>query len=942
MAVTASPGIRQVACPAHEILGRAARDVVERGRPLLPDLTQAVLLVPDLHAAGDVARALRAAAGVPALLLPRITTLERWASEVPLDRPLASRTAREALLYRELEKRAWLQSADLWAVSGELVGLFDDLTRFNVTLPAGLQDFNRQLEQAYRARTGESLTFEARLVHELWHALAGATGDADAEAAYHLRLAQLATGASLPLYALGLGRLAPSEERFLQQYARRVPVQVYRADPEAPGNPVMQALAAAWPRQADPPGLLSRALALKSSHPQSPLAGRLRIIGAAGGEQEAQAVDVTVREWLLAGKRRIAIVVQDRLVARRARALLERAQVLVKDEAGWAFSTTSAATAIGRWLDVAGGDCYHRDLLDFMKSPFAFHDWPREARRAVVWRLEGYVREASVVSGLTQFIQLAEDRKDAEARQMLARIRQGAGMLGRGKRTLARWLGALVASLEEIGVRDGLAADSAGAQLLELLERLARDLAGDGLTVSFTDWRRWLARQLEAATFRDSGIDSPVVFTSLAATRLRSFDAVLILGADAAHLPGPDPVSMFFNQGVRAELALPTWAERVREMEDQLAALIAGGSPVVATWQCRLGGEQNLLSPLLERLNALHAMAYRQSLDDFDFLARLPAAEVRAGGEALPVSAARAPAPASPAWLPRRISASGYNSLVACPYQFYARYLLGLAQLDEVQELIEKKDYGNAVHGVLTEFHRAHPRVSSLDPDVAAGELERLSDAAFAADVARNYLAQAWLARWKALIPKYLEWQRQREGEGWTWQAGEVHRAIEVTTPRGRTVTLHGRLDRVDARAQPPAVSHQASGASSAATAAGNPSLVTHHPSPEFAVIDYKTRAQKALRDALELPGEDVQLAVYALLWTAPVTAAMFLSIDRDDVAPVALEGDLPGVVEETRARLAAMLDALADGARLPAQGIDAVCTYCEVRGLCRKDHWHD
>jgi len=43
-------------------------------------------------------------------------------------------------------------------------------------------------------------------------------------------------------------------------------------------------------------------------------------------EQEAQAADVQVRRWLLAGKTSIAVVVQDRLVARRLRALLERAQ----------------------------------------------------------------------------------------------------------------------------------------------------------------------------------------------------------------------------------------------------------------------------------------------------------------------------------------------------------------------------------------------------------------------------------------------------------------------------------------------------------------------------------------------------------------------------------------------------------------------------------------
>ena len=191
----------------------------------------------------------------------------------------------------------------------------------------------------------------------------------------------------MPLYALGLARLAPSETRFLERYAERAPVRVFETDPEADSNAVTRTLAAAWPREGAADGLRARGHALISAHPQSALAGRLRIVGAVSAEQEAQVVDATVREWLLAGKRRIAIVVQDRLVARRARALLERAQVLVKDEVGWAFSTTSAATAIGRWLDVAGGDCYHRDLLDLLKSPFVFHDWGREARRRAVWRL---------------------------------------------------------------------------------------------------------------------------------------------------------------------------------------------------------------------------------------------------------------------------------------------------------------------------------------------------------------------------------------------------------------------------------------------------------------------------------------------------------------------------------------------------------------------------
>jgi ATP-dependent helicase/nuclease subunit B len=918
-------GLVRVPCAPHALVARAAQTIVNGGRARLPDLSHAVVLIPDLHAAPDVAGALREAAGMPALLLPRISTLAQWASTAPIGLAVASRPAREALLYRELAQRGWLKSADLWAVCGELASLFDELTRYSAALPADFAEFNRQLERAYRARAGESLTFEARLVHELWHVLARVTGEADPEVAHQLGLARLAEIASAPLYAVGLARLAPAEERFLERYATRQPVRCFVADPVAGANAVERALAAAWPREPNPAGLLDRARGLKAEHSASPLAARLRIIEAASAEQEAQAVDVTVREWLLAGRKRIAVVVQDRLVARRARALLERAQVMVKDEAGWAFSTTTAATAIGRWLDVAGGDCYHRDLLDLMKSPFAFHDWPREARRGAVWRLEGYVREDGVIAGLSNFIKLAEERNDAEVRQMLARIRGGVGVLGRGSRPIARWLSALLTSLEQIGVREGLAADSAGDQLLELLTRLGQELAADALMVNFTEWRRWLARHLEAETFRDRAIESPVVFTSLPATRLRRFDAVLLLGCDAAHLPGPDPVSLFFNQGVRAELRLPTWPERVREIEDQLVELLASCSAVVMTCQSTLGGEPNPRSPQLERLAAVHRLAYESDLVDRALPARLADSGVSVRSARTVIEPTRRPAPpASAALLPRWISASAYNSLMACPYQFHARYLLGLAELDDVQEMIEKKDYGQLVHGVLAAFHRAHARVAALDPGAAERELADLSERAFAPVVARNYLAQAWLARWKALIPAYLDWQREREAEGWTFKAGEVQKEIELTTPRGNALALRGRIDRIDVRA--PAGDQQSEKQADS--------------SFESAVVDYKTRDPGKLRKSLALPGEDVQLPVYALLWGAPVAEALFLSLDRDGVGAVELEGDVDALAETVRARLGELFDALCAGARLPAQGVEEVCEYCEARGLCRRNHW--
>ncbi|MBM3342739.1 MAG: hypothetical protein FJY56_11605 [Betaproteobacteria bacterium] len=889
----------------------AASEIVNRHRAALPDLRGTVIVIPDLHAAADVARALRVAAQTPVLLLPRITTLRQWAGEIPLDKPLQSRAAREALLYGALADQTSLGDADRWAIAGELLALFDELTRHAVTLPQSAAEFARQLERAYRARQNRSFEFEAALVHELWHLMAKGTRELDAEAAYPLRLAQIAATATSPLYAVGLRQLAPSEKKFFDAYARRAPVVQFNA--HADDNDAIGAtLATAWPPAESTDGLLARAHKLHAAFPDSALAQRLSLFGAADPEQEARAVDVQVRDWLLAGKQRIAVIALDRVTARRARALLERAGVLVRDESGWPMATTSAATVLARWLDVVSGDAWHHDLLDLMKSPFAFHDWPREARKLAVWRLERYVRKASVLSGIANFIALAEQHNDVEVRQLLARVQRAQHAIPRTRRTIARWLDALTASLTEIGVIDGWRADSAGTQVFDFIEFFKTGLRDNTLALPFAEWRRWLTRQLEAASFVESAVTSPVIFTHLAATPLRSFDAALVLGCDARHLSSANDAPLFFNQSVRVQLGLPTRQDEARDSEALLAQLIAATPRVVLSWQTHAGAEENLLAPPIERLIALNRCAYGDELAETRLPALLAHSALRCGdtSSVTPIMEPPAP-PAERALIPHAISASGYNTLIACPYQFHARYLLRLGQLDEVEELIDKSGYGRHVHEILTAFHTAHPRVSDVAADVAAMHLKAISDEVFARSVGRNALARAWLLRWKSLIPGYLEWQRARETEGWYWQVGEAARELIIRTPAGREFKLMGRLDRVDQRSD---------GA--------------------VAVVDYKTRSEQALRAALKTPGEDVQLPVYALLWGDAVAQASYVSMDRDEVTTVPLPGELDAQTDSARARLATAVDAMHEGRALPAQGAPSACAWCDMHGLCRRLHW--
>jgi ATP-dependent helicase/nuclease subunit B len=897
---------RKITCTEAELADRGAATVVAEHRDRLPDLRDAVVLIPDLHAVSGIAHALRRAAGVPALLLPRITTLAAWAESVPLAHKVAAPSLRAVTLYEALAGREWLKGADLWALARELGGLFDEMIRHNVALAENLGDFATRLEAAYQARPSTALKFEAQLVHELWWAMSRDADQLAPEAAYQLRLARLAQDAHLPLYAIGLTGLAPAEREFLDRYAQRAPVTVVEA---RPGDDAVSALlAAAWPEAPDA-DLRVRAQRLKLSHPAGSVITRIRVHAAASAEQEAQAIDVAVRTWRLAGRKSIAVVVQDRVVARRARALLERAAVLVSDEAGWALSTTSAATALGRWLDVVANDAYHQDLLDLLKSPFALHDMPRDARRHAVWRLERYVRDANVIAGLSNFAEIARRQGDAEVTAVIERVAAAVSALTTNRKPLAAWLAALDESLARIGVRAGLAADAAGEELLDLLSHLARELKDNRTLLTFAQWRRWLAGELEASTFRDRAVDSPVIFTYLAATRLRRFDAVLVCGCDAQHLPGPDPVFRFFNHAVRAELGLPTREAAVREMQSQLAALIATGGEVLFTWQRQLAGEDNLFSPLLERINVVHALAYGGELAPADI--ELVGAEVASPDAASLPAPAPAPHPgARVQLLPREFSASAYNSLIACPYQYYASYLLKLAELDEVQELIDKRDFGSLLHGVLAKFHQSFPALDGHSDDEAARALEAISEAAFRDAIADNYLARAWLLQWKALIPEYLQWQREREDKGWRWHAGEAKRSLDITTPKGLELTVIGRLDRIDV---------DGTGAAS--------------------VVDYKTGSAQMLRRKADGSGEDVQLPVYAMLWNGKVAQACFLALERNGVGEV-VQKELDVLVAANRDRIAALYDMLREGAAMPAHGTEAVCEYCTARGLCRKDHW--
>ncbi len=861
-----------------------------------PDFSTCLILVPHHHAAQAFRKALLALLPGRYLLPPRLLTLPQFAASAAIPDVVEADSLRLAQLHDFLAGSERLPRHVEWQAAQELLALVNDLDAESVTLDAAHLDAT---EGANRY-----LALEASLADAVWRALSN-SGQPGRQRLHALRLAWLAERAGQPLYCLGLAGLNGVEQAFLQTWQQHQPVITLPSVP--PDAARLALLQSAW--QGDEATLAQRgtefAEALTaSSMSSSPLTPGVFLLAEPGLEAAALAAEQVLIEWLSEGLREIALIAPDRLMARRLRALLERRGILVQDETGWAFATAAVSHVIERWLQLVGDAFAFNELLDLLKSPFVFADVEGQRLQAA-YELDEAYRRHGAPDRLAGHIALAKREGLHASLGLLLRIEQARSAWTPKRLPLAEWTRRLLASLAEISAEASLRADPVGAQLIQLLETLARDSAAHAQRYALADWRRWLFLHLEQATFADSGIASPIRLTHLAAAHTRDLDAAIVLGVGAAHLPGK-PVAAIFNDAVRNQLGLPGAREKETTARTAFTDLLARVPRVALVWQSEIDGEAAPLSPWLLQLEAFHHAAWGVGVG-------------RVGGPLAGRATFFRPQAAPPRvedWpcsdaVPTRISVSAWQSLVSCPYQFFARHLLRLNERDDVPEEMDKRDYGSLVHAILARFHIAHPRLSAHTPQDLIASLLQLSQEGFATAVAEAYLAGIWQQRWEQHIESYVAWALQREALGFLFESAETPFKREIEWAPGQTTRLEGRADRVDRN------------------------------DAALALLDYKTQSRQTLKKKLDPNAEDVQLTAYAWLVNASglVSQAGFVMLDEDKIDNLDWQDDLPAAAEAEGERLRAVLVGMAQGLPLLAQGAPQVCKWCEMRGLCRREH---
>ena len=943
-----------------------AQLLLERHHDQLPDLSQQFVL---FSYSGAVARFRRillkqaALGGHTALLPPYVGMLTTWALRYSSEnqQPL-TQTAREVLLNDLLgEFSVWSRQYDAWPLVDSLLSLFDELTRQACRLPDAPSKFRLQVSKNLPVEMDEASPFidEARLVHALW-------------VAWRARLAknhwqdpplQITDGLQrslneLPrdshLYLAGFTEFTRVELEWIKtlqaQGCLTLVLQGHgiegRDDPVArqwrelnitPEVPTLSDAYALFLNHAyahNANSLPQRARDQRTATPASPAIGRLTVHEAADAESEARAIDLQVRRWLLQSHRDIGIVTSDRKLARRVRALLERANVVLLDAGGWTLSTTSAATALARWLECLEQQFAHGPFLDLLKSPFLQLDLGRAKIDRLVPPFETYfVRERNISAGLDSYLFALDGGAELEVdtggdsvnalKRLLAGVKAAAATLtelihGHPKPALD-FLRALHDSLAKLGLTAGFEEDDAGRELLAVLEEMRVAAVHSGLRLSWTEFHQWLKRKMEQCRFHPPMKGRGVELMGFAESRLYHYDGLIIAGCLREHLPGSVGAPPYFNDMIRAELGLPSLARRYASKFHDFRRLLEAAPRVVVTLRAEREGERLAPSPWVEQLRSFHELAYDRPLNDpeLEWLVRQPEALIT-NREAPLSSPLEPPAARLPAvLLPPVLSATDHQRLIDCPYQFFAACGLGLAPEKEVREEIDKSDFGKYIHRILEAFHTGVPglpgpwRQPLDETTTTAAEtmLEEISQAVFSVDLRRRFIARAWLYRWQKCIPAYLEWERKRSVR-WKVQATELKKQREHCG-EGVCVTIAGRIDRIDRCAD------------------------------GVGLIDYKTGAVP--HQDLVMRNEKIQLPFYALLLDEEnIAQSLFLSLQDGEVSEkVVLESSMVTQLRAAvRERLILLKKLLDEEAPLPAWGDAETCKICDMEGLCRREMW--
>jgi ATP-dependent helicase/nuclease subunit B len=594
--------------------------------------------------------------------------------------------------------------------------------------------------------------------------------------------------------------------------------------------------------------------------PALPSHDNIRLVPCAHGEEEARAVTLLIREALEQKGTRTALITPDEGLMEHVAQQLARYGITPGRMKQGTLAATAWGSLMRALLQVITDRQRSLPILSLLRHPLLLPTWEDWLTQSEPYFRGLYNADAGTLPSLPET--LRQGRAYEHAQQLL----HGLHTLERQRLRPSQWVAQLDALLRPFtlegdgreAIRDALDALGATDMLGELDAHSFNALLEESFTAS---WRGGI---------HDTHPDI-VMLTPLEA-RLQPLDRVILANMQDTLWPGLASGGSWLNLTQRQQLGLPQPEEQGSLMAHDL--LLLGSAPeVILTYPKRDGGSPTTRSRYIERLLALLAV---HGIEE-EALVRT---EIPLWANALYEAQHWQPAtPPEPKPTienrPKAVDVSALDYLSIDPFRLYARYVLQLKELKEIDAEPDAREYGTITHDALKQLT---DHWNSLNREAGESELALMADAVLEPFAAHPEIGLFWrdkLMRGLCFVNAQEADRRRTRAE----VSSEDRVSGQVALPHG-ILTLKGRIDRLE----------QGEGG--------------------LAIGDYKTGKVPSPTEILQ--GKALQLLAYALLFDTPASALEYweLPAARREGKVRGIEPEtIPELLDKTQALLGQLMD---------------------------------
>ncbi len=422
-------------------------------------------------------------------------------------------------------------------------------------------------------------------------------------------------------------------------------------------------------------------------------------------QDEALLAALMLRETLEHPTQTAALVTPDRSLAIRVATLLRRWNVVVDDSAGLPLSQTSLASYMMLLLQLPQPDLKPSDVMAFLKHPLTALGLGRETCLRLARELEAtFFRLQICGDGIDTWLRLLPHEHPSAV--LLQTISAKLSKLPdvHHPKPLADWLDVHL-ELAAQWSKGPLWQGSEGEALSEYIDKLRAHSAG--YECSFEDYAGIFTSGLRQETLRlHYGQHPRLHILGLIEARMLSFDRIILAGLNEGTWPETPMQDPWMAPFMRKEFGLPVPDQHIGQTAHDFVQLAAQKNVTL------LRSERSGVTPTNPSRWLLCLQAILKMLGQKDAL--MPPIPWHQWAKAMDavsdISPCSPPAVTIPlSSMPIRISATDVELWIRDPYAFYAKNVLKLRTLKELDGELTAMERGNIFHTVLDVLAKVCP-----------------------------------------------------------------------------------------------------------------------------------------------------------------------------------------------------------------------------------------